>query len=89
MARSYKKNPGFSIPGMGDWKREVNRSFRRNSHNILQKIENGDDDAIDSLPDTVKEVSDIWNAPSDGVGGAIHSDPFGADWIKPHKIIGK
>lgn len=80
MARSFKKNPRLSTPGMGDWKRDANRSFRRISHHMLNRVANGDDDALDEIPSDLDEISDTWASPIE------NEIP---EHVKPHKMKGK
>ena len=91
MSRSFKKNLGFQNPSMGDWKRDVNRSFRRISHHMLDRIADGDEDAIDELPGDVSEIADIWDSPNDGHPAYISPKELEGDsfWTKPHRIKGK
>ncbi len=90
MARSFKKVPHFSDPGTGDWKRKNNRSFRRISNHMLNRVANGDDDALDSVPIEMDEIADVWDGPQDG-GKRFVSDKElkSGDWYKPHKMKGK
>lgn len=95
MARSYKKNPGFQNPSMGNWKREVNRAFRHKSRYILNQNashidDNALDDIEDKLPEDLNEVSDVWLSPKDGQHFYMsEKESQSSDWIKPHKLTSK
>jgi len=91
MARSFKKVPHFSDPATGQWKRNNNRSFRRISQHMLNRVANGDDDAIDELPEDMNEVSDPWLGPQDGIKGFISDKEVETVYTlcKPHKMKGK
>ena len=65
MARSRRKNPGFSLACVGrgemkNWKASVNRCFRRKEKQLIQV------ERFEELPEKTREISEIWASPSDG-----------------------
>lgn len=58
---------------------------------MLDRIANGDDDALDDLPEDMKEIADVWNGPADGNRGFISENEVETVYTrcKPHKLKGK
>lgn len=55
---------------------------------MLSRIADGDDDAIDELPENMDEGVDVCDGPQ-CKGYISHKEADSGDWIKPHKMKGK
>jgi hypothetical protein len=78
MSKSTKRHSAAKICGRSDKrdKRIANRKFRRLTRDLLHVLD------IDRLPVSLKEVSDTYNFPSDGLAfwmpcpGPDHPNPY-------------